>query len=123
MQEPTLSEISRKLDTHIESSLKNSHDIMDILKSQNEQLKNIEIQTVKTNGRVNQLEKDSSSYQGHIDSLRLWRNLLVGGGIVLGGIGIATITLFLTTYKKNLIYETSEQVVTLLEEKYDLNIK
>lgn len=130
MTDPTLSEISRKLDTHIESSIQGYKDIKDILKGQNEKLEKIEIQTVKTNGRVNRLEEDHgklvNSYEAsrkHIDSLRLWRNLLIGGGIVIGSIGIATITLFLTTYRKNLIYETSEQVVSTIEAKYDINIK
>lgn len=123
MQEPTLSEISRKLDTHIGASLQNSQDIKDILKAQNEKLEKIEIQTVKTNGRVNQLEKDASESKGYLDSLRLWRNLLVGGGVVLAAIGIATITLFLTTYRKNLVYETSSNVLSELEAKYDIIIK
>lgn len=123
MQEPTLSEISRKLDTHIVSSLQNSQDIKDILRSQNEKLEKIEIQTIKTNGRVNQLEKDNGSSKEHIDSLRLWRNLLVGGGIVLGAVGIATITLFLTTYRTNIIYETANVVVSELEAKYNISIK
>lgn len=123
MQEPTLSEISRKLDTHISSSLQNSVDIKDILRGQNEKLEKIEIQTIKTNGRVNRLEEDNGASKGHIDSLRLWRNLLVGGGVVVGAIGIATITLFLTTYRKNLIYETSNSVVAELERKYDIDIK
>lgn len=116
MKEPTLSEIYRLLTSHVNES-KEDRDSM------KEDLTSIKEQTIKTNGRVNQLEKDSANYNLHIDSLRLWRNLLIGGGIVISGIGIATITLFLTTYKKNLIYETSEQVVTALEEKYNIIIK
>lgn len=123
MQEPTLSEIYRKLNDHIIASTANYSDIKEILKDQNGKLEKIEVQTIKTNGRVNQLEKDSSTYQGHIDSLRLWRNLLIGGGVVISGIGIATITLFLTTYKQNLIYQTSKQVIGELESRYDINIK
>jgi hypothetical protein len=123
MQEPSLAEINRNLNSHISASIENYKDIKNILKEQNEKLEKIEIQTIKTNGRVNQLEKDCNDSKGHVDSLRLWRNLLVGGGIVLAGIGIATITLFLTTYRENLIYETSEQVVNTLEEKYNILIK
>lgn len=123
MQEPTLSEIYRKLDSHIESSIQNSKDIKAILNAQNEKLEKIEIQTVKTNGRVNRLEEDNTTSKGHLDSLRLWRNLLVGGGVVIAAIGIGVVTLFMTLYKKDLIYETSKQVVTILEEKYDIQIK
>lgn len=123
MQEPTLSEIYRKLDSHIESSIQNSKDIKAILNAQNEKLEKIEIQTVKTNGRVNCLEEDNTTSKGHLDSLRLWRNLLVGGGVVIAAIGIGVVTLFMTLYKKDLIYETSKQVVTILEEKYEIQIK
>lgn len=123
MQEPSLAEINRNLNSHINASLENYKDIKNILKDQNEKLEKIEIQTIKTNGRVNQLEKDCNESKGHVDSLRLWRNLLVGGGVVLSAIGIAVVTLFLTTYRSNLIYETSEQVVTALEEKYNIIIK
>ena len=123
MQEPTLSEIYRKLDSHIESSIQNSKDIKAILNSQNEKLEKIEIQTVKTNGRVNRLEEDNTTSKGHLDSLRLWRNLLVGGGVVIAAIWVGVVTLFMTLYKKDLIYETSKQVVTILEEKYDIQIK
>lgn len=123
MQEPTLSEISRKLDTHITSSLQNYQDIKEILKGQNNKLEQIEIQTVKTNGRVNRLEEDSKIYHSHTDSLRLWRNLLVGGGIVIAAIGIGTITLFLTTYRTNLVYETANAVISELQDKYDIGIK
>ena len=123
MQEPTLSEIYRKLDSHIESSIQNSKDIKAILNSQNEKLEKIEIQTVKTNGRVNRLEEDNTTSKGHLDSLRLWRNLLVGGVVVIAAIWVGVVTLFMTLYKKDLIYETSKQVVTILEEKYDIQIK
>lgn len=123
MQDPTLSEIYRKLLDHITASTQNYSDIKDILKGQNGKLEKIEIQTIKTNGRVNRLEEDSGSSKGHIDSLRLWRNLLIGGGIVIAGIGVATITLFLTTYRTNLIYETSKSVVAELETKYEIGIK
>ena len=61
--------------------------------------------------------------KGHLDSLRLWRNLLIGGGIVIASIGIATITLFLTTYRTNLIYETANTVIAELQDKYDVTIK
>lgn len=119
MQEPTLSEIYRKLETHISASSQNYSDIKEILKGQNEKLEKIEIQTVKTNGRVNRLEEDSSVGKGHLDSLRLWRNLLVGGGIVIAACGIA----FLKLYEQSVIAKASDEVVATLEEKYNLEIK
>lgn len=119
MEGPTLSEISRKLDTHIESSLQNSKDIKDILRGQNEKLEKIEIQTVKTNGRVNRLEEDNTVTKAHLDSLRLWRNLLIGGGIVIAACGVA----FLKLYQESVIRDSADEVVAQLGAKYDLNIK
>ena len=119
MQEPTLSEISRKLDTHIASSLQNYQDIKEILNGQNNKLEQIEIQTVKTNGRVNRLEEDSKTYQGHIDSLRLWRNLLIGGGIVISACGIA----FLKLYEESVIQKASDNVIAKLESTYSIEVK
>lgn len=129
-EEPlTIGEIGRRLDAHIKSSTHNSNEIKGILQAQNKKLESIEIQTTKTNGKVIGLQEVAidlknmiAIHSGHIDSLRLWRNLLIGGGVVISAIGIATITLFLTTYKKNIIYETSEQVVAVIEDKYDLEI-
>ena len=109
MQEPTLSEIYRLLTSHVAES-KSDRDEM------KQDLTSIKEQTIKTNGRVNQLEKDSAAYQGHIDSLRLWRNLLIGGGIVISVCGIA----FLKLYEESVINKSTEKAVSALEERYDL---
>lgn len=119
MQEPTLSEIYRKLSDHIVVSAQNYSDIKGILGAQNEKLEKIEIQTVKTNGRVNILERDNEANKGHVDSLRLWRNLLIGGGIVISIAGIA----FLKLYEASVIEKASEKVIADLESKYTLEIK
>lgn len=118
-EEPTLSEIYRKLIDHISASSQNYSDIKGILRGQDTKLEKIEIQTVKTNGRVNQLEKDYPTVHEHIDSLRLWRNLLIGGGIVLSALGIG----FLKLYQESVINSSAEKVVSLLESKYNLEIK
>jgi len=112
MQEPTLSEIYRLLTSHVAES-KSDRDEM------KQDLSSIKEQTIKTNGRVNQLEKDSATYQGHIDSLRLWRNLLIGGGIVISVAGMA----FLKMYEESVINKSAEKAVTTLEAKYDIQVK
>ena len=119
MQEPTLSEIYRKLSDHIISSSQSYSDIKGILKGQDEKLEKIEIQTVKTNGRVNSLEKDNDVTKSHLDSLRLWRNLLIGGGIVISIGGIA----FLKLYEASVIEKASNQVLADLEANYNIEIK
>lgn len=119
MQEPTLSEIYRSLDAHIKASTQNYADIKNILSGQNEKLEKIEIQTVKTNGRVTRLEEDNTANKGHVDSLRLWRNLLVGGGIVISALGMA----FLKLYETSVVDKASAKVVAELEAKYEVTIK
>ena len=113
MQEPTLSEIYRKLLDHVSASSQNYSEIKELLKGQNDKLEAIEIQTVKTNGRVNRLEEDNSVVKNHVDSLRLWRNLLIGGGIVISACGIA----FLKLYEDSVIRKSSENVIAELEIK------
>lgn len=112
MQEPTLSEIYRLLTSHVIESKEDRNTMKNDLSS-------IKEQTIKTNGRVNQLEKDSGEYKTHIDSLRLWRNLLIGGGIVIAGSGIA----FLKLYEQSVIDKASAKVVADIEYKYDIEIK
>lgn len=111
MEEPTNSELYRGI-----------VDIKEMVKDHGVKLESIETQTVKTNGRVNQLESDCDDLKQHVDSLRLWRNLLIGGGIVISAIGIGTATILMTVYKQNLVNETAEKVITLLENKYTVTI-
>jgi len=119
MQEPTLSEIYRKLLDHVSASSQNYSEIKELLKGQNDKLEAIEIQTVKTNGRVNRLEEDNSVVKNHVDSLRLWRNLLIGGGIVISACGIA----FLKLYEDSVIRKSSENVIAELENNYTIEVK
>lgn len=112
MEQPTLSEIYRLLTAHVDDSKKDRHEM-------NEKLDAIQTQVIKTNGRVNRLEEDNTASKGHIDSLRLWRNLLIGGGIVISALGI----MFLKLYESNVINKAAEIAVSKLEAKYEIQIK
>ena len=67
-------------------------------------LTRIEIQTSKTNGRVNKLE--------------LWRSLIVGGAVVIVACG----AIFAKLYVKDVSRKTAQEVLTTLESNYQLNI-
>lgn len=106
MENPTLSEIYRLLTSHVEDSKKDRHEM-------NEKLDTIQMQVIKTNGRVTRLEEDNTASKGHIDSLRLWRNLLIGGGIVISVAGMA----FLKLYEQKVINEAADVALSKLEDK------
>lgn len=68
-------------------------------------LERIETQTMKTNGRVNKLE--------------LWRNIIIGGGLVIMACG----TLFARLYVQDIARTTAEQVVQNINSNWDVKIQ
>ena len=79
---------------------------------QTKSLADLNTKVATANGRTSKNEE-------RIEKLEMWRSYLLGAFVVASAVGLYV----LKTYTTNITNETSQKVISILEDKYNVEIK